>query len=187
MLIPTHRLDLKVRHQLSERKGLRIRPEVDADRQAIRDITFVAFEHMPYAEGDEHELVDILRSASRLYLSLVAELEGLVVGHIAFSRARASDESSNWFALGPVSVLPSLQKQGIGSALIEAGLAKLANEGATGCILTGDPDYYARFGFVLAPELAPPGEPAEFFQVKLLNGTIPSGRIHFDPAFGSDA
>ena len=181
----TYGLNVNVEQRLTEQNGLRIRPEVEADARAIREITFVAFEHMPFAEGDEHELIDTLRAESRLHLSLVAELEGQVVGHIAFSCATASDHSSNWFALGPVSVLPALQKKGIGSALIEAGLAKLASEDAAGCILTGDPDYYTRFGFVLAPELAPPGEPIEFFQVKLINGTLPSGTIHFDPAFGN--
>ncbi len=183
----THGLDVNVGQRLTERNGLRIRPEVEADGRVIREITVVAFEHMPYAEGDEHELIDTLRAESRLYLSLVAEVEGQVVGHIAFSRAKASDKSGDWFALGPVSVLPSFQKKGIGSTLIETGLAKLANEGAAGCILTGDPDYYTRFGFVLAPELAPLGEPIVFFQVKLIDGTMPSGKIHFDPAFGTGA
>ena len=173
--------------RLSEGNGLHIRPEVDDDVLTIREITAAAFEHMTYAAGDEPELIDTLRSASRLYLSLVAELEGQVVGHIAFSRATASNASGDWFALGPVSVLPSHQKKGIGSALIESGITNLASEHAAGCILTGDPGYYTRFGFVLAPELTPPGEPIEFFQIKLINGPKPSGKIHFDPAFGSDA
>jgi predicted N-acetyltransferase YhbS len=162
-----------------------IRPEVETDTLAIREITRAAFEHMPFAAGDEHELIDTLRGQSRLYLSLVAEWERQVVGHIAFSRATAADQSGRWFALGPVSVTPSLQGKGIGAALVEAGLKTLAVDGATGCILTGDPDYYARFGFVLTPELAPAGEPAEYFQIKLIHGSLPSGKIHFDAAFGS--
>ena len=63
-----------------------IRPEVETDTQAIREITRAAFEHMPFAAGDEHELIDTLRAQSRLYLSLVAQWQGQVVGHIAFSR-----------------------------------------------------------------------------------------------------
>ncbi len=164
-----------------------IRPEVETDTQAIREITRAAFEPMPFAAGDEHELIDTLRARSRLYLSLVAEWQGQVVGHIAFSRATTDDQSAHWFALGPVSVTPSLQGMGIGAALVEAGLNALAADGAAGCILTGDPDYYAQFGFVLAPELAPAGEPAEYFQVKLIHGSLPSGKIHFDAAFGSNA
>ena len=76
---------------------------------------------------------------------------------------------------------------GIGAALVEAGLKALAGDGAVGCILTGDPDYYTRFGFVLAPELAPEGEPAEYFQIKVIRGPLPSGKIYFDAAFGSNA
>jgi|GEM_PF-87496 len=162
-----------------------IRPETQGDEQSIRELTFAAFEHMPFAQGDEHELIDTLRAASGLYLSLVAEVDGRVVGHIAFSHATASDGSSGWFALGPVSVLPSLQKKGIGTALITSGLNTLAGEGAAGCILTGDPGYYERFGFGLAPEITPPGEPIEYFQVELLGGNPPDGKVHFDPAFGN--
>jgi predicted N-acetyltransferase YhbS len=164
-----------------------IRLEVEADTPAIREITLAAFEHMPFAAGDEHELIDTLRAQSRLYLSLVAEWQGQVVGHIAFSRATPDDQSDHWFALGPVSVTPSLQGLGIGAALVDAGLKVLAEDAAAGCILTGDPEYYARFGFVLIPELAPESEPAEYFQVKLINGPLPSGKIHFDAAFGSNA
>jgi len=164
-----------------------IRPEVEADTLAIREITRAAFEHMPFAEGDEHELIDTLRGQSRLYLSLVAEWQGHVVGHIAFSRATATDQSGHWFALGPVSVTPSLQGMGIGAALVEAGLKTLSGVGAAGCILTGDPDYYVRFGFVPAAEMAPEGEPAEYFQLKVIHGPLPSGKIHFDAAFGSSA
>ena len=164
-----------------------IRPEVETDTQAIREITRAAFEHMPFAAGDEHELIDTLRAQSRLHLSLVAQWQGQVVGHIAFSRATTDDRSAHWFALGPVSVTPSLQGMGIGAALVEAGLKVLADDGAAGCILTGDPDYYTRFGFVQAPELAPAGEPAEYFQIKVIRGPLPSGKIYFDAAFGSNA
>lgn len=164
-----------------------IRPEVETDTLAIREITRAAFKHMPFAAGDEHELIDTLREQSRLYLSLVAEWQGQVVGHIAFSRATATDQSGHWFALGPVSVTPSLQGMGIGAALVETGLKALAGVGAAGCILTGDPAYYAPFGFVLASEWAPEGEPAEYFQIKVIHGPLPSGRIYFDAAFGSSA
>jgi len=116
-----------------------IRREAEGDASAIREITFAAFEGKAYAEGDEHELVDHLRSDGALAISLVAEIEGRIVGHAAFSPAVASDGSGGWFALGPVSVAPGHQRAGIGSSMIRAGLEELRRAGAAGCILTGDP------------------------------------------------
>lgn len=161
-----------------------LRPERPADERSIRGLTFAAFQGMPYAEGDEHELVDQLRAVGALTISLVAEIEGRVVGHVAFSPAAASDGAEGWFALGPVSVAPGHQRSGIGSALIRRGLDELARSGAAGCILVGDPAYYGRFGFEPAPAIAPPGQPAEYFQVKVLNGPAPAGVVRFHAAFG---
>ena len=163
---------------------LRIRSERSGDEDAIRRITHAAFESMPFAEGDEHELPDLLRAASALDLSLVAEVADRIVGHIAFSPARASDGSAGWYALGPVSVEPAHQRSGIGSALIDAGLRELRDRHAVGCILTGDPNYYSRFGFVNRPASAPSGEPGEYFMLKLFEGGYPEGEISFHEAFG---
>ena len=164
---------------------VRIRAEQPADEDRIRELICAAFEPMPFADGDEHELPDRLRAASALELSLVAELAGRIVGHIAFSPANCSDGTPGWYALGPVSVDPAHQRSGIGSELIDAGLKALRQRSATGCILTGDPNYYRRFGFVLAPELAPADEPKEYFMLKLLGGGRPRGEIFFHEAFGS--
>lgn len=162
-----------------------IRHETAADAAAIRDVTFAAFDGKPYADGDEHELVGRLRTEGALALSLVAETAGEIVGHVAFSPAAAADGSPGWFALGPVSVLPAHQGSGIGAALIRTGLEELRRGGAAGCILVGEPAYYRRFGFEPAPAITPPGQPAAYFQVKVLNGPAPALKVRFHEAFGS--
>jgi putative acetyltransferase len=128
-------------------------------------------------------LVDRLREDGALAISMVAVIEDRIVGHVAFSPASAADGSKGWFALGPVSVEPARQAVGIGSSLIRAGLEELRRTGAAGCILTGDPEYYGRFGFELAPDVAPPGQPKEYFQVVVLNGPPPRSIVRFLPAF----
>lgn len=97
-----------------------VRPEEPKDVFAIREITIAAFENHPFSRQTEHLIIGSLRSASAL-VSLVAEDHGTVVGHIALSPAAIGDTSSGWYLLGPVSVHPDHQGQGIGRALIEAG------------------------------------------------------------------
>jgi putative acetyltransferase len=160
-----------------------IRPERPDDSAAIGFVIRAAFLGKPYAAGDEAELVEALRRKNALVVSLVAELQGSVVGQVALSPAFASDGAAGWYALGPVSVLPEYQSRGIGAALVHEGLQAITKLGANGCILTGDPAYYARFGFALAPSNAPSQEPSEFFMIKLLEGQRPTGPICFDAAF----
>lgn len=167
--------------------GVEIRRERPSDIEAIGQVIDLAFSGMPYADGDEAELVEALRSQHALSVSLVAERGRMIIGQIAFSPARASEGAAGWYALGPVAVLPVHQRAGIGSALVRAGLHAVTELGACGCILTGHPAYYARFGFTVSPETAPPGEPAEFFMVKLLRGELPGGPILFHEAFGATA
>ena len=126
---------------------LRIREEAPADRRAIYALTKEAFESAPHSSGTEQDIVDALREEGALSLSLVAKRDGSVVGHVAFSPLELIPEVGDWYALGPVSVSPRLQRQGIGTALIEAGLARLRDLGASGCALLGDPAFYGRFGF----------------------------------------
>ena len=76
-----------------------------------------------------------------------------------------------------------MQRQGIGGALIAQAKRWLSGQGARGCILTGDPNYYPRHGFLPAPGHAPEAEPAEYFMVLSLSGPIPDGRFRFHPAF----
>ncbi|MGL4490034.1 MAG: GNAT family N-acetyltransferase, partial [Rhizobiaceae bacterium] len=145
--------------------GILIRLERPDDVLAIHDLTKRAFAPMPFAAGDEQDLIDVLRAIGDLTLSLVAEIEGKIVGHIAFSPASASDGSEGWFALGPIAVEPKLQRRGIGKSMIAKGLAHLIAMNASGCILVGNPDYYQRFGFRPFPHLAPDNEPAEYFMI----------------------
>jgi predicted N-acetyltransferase YhbS len=90
-----------------------------------------------------------------------------------------------WFTLGPVSVEPSYQGRGVGRQLIEAGLLDLRERGARGCVLLGDHAYYGRFGFSVVPELAPPGYPAEHFQVLPFSGSLPHLPVGFHAAFSA--
>lgn len=165
------------------RPAVSIRPEEPGDIGAIYDLTRRAFAPMPFAAGDEQDLINALREACALSRSLVVIRDEQVIGHIAFSPAYAADGLPGWFALGPVSVEPDLQGQGIGSALIRAGLEWLGEIQAAGCILTGNPDFYRRFGFELFPELAPPSDPAEYFMILPLACRSPEAIISFHPLF----
>ena len=163
-----------------------IRDETSDDIDAIRELTDVAFRDMSYASGTEAEIVDRLRMADALSVSLVATVGDEVVGHVAFSPAMAADGTHPWFTLGPVSVLPEHQRQGIGSALIEKGLDRLREQGALGCILTGNPDYYRRFGFEVSPQNSPEKDYAEFFMIVRFEDVTPSGAITFHEAFDEE-
>jgi len=164
--------------------AIAIRPEATNDIAIIHRITADAFRDMPFSDGDEPELVDKLRADGDLTLSLVAELDGEVIGHIAFSAVTISDGTRNWYGLGPVSITPELQKQGIGSQLVRRGIANMREIGARGIILLGSPDYYGRFGFEHDPALKYPGPPPEYFQRLVLAGSAPSGVVSYAPAFG---
>lgn len=139
-----------------------IRDEKVSDVMAISEVTKAAFAHHPYSHQTEHFIVDALRAADALVISLVAEIDGKVVGHIAFSAATISSGDEAWYALGPISVLPEHQRQGIGKALIEMGLSRLKALGARGCVLVGDPLYYQQFGFRNIPDLIYEGIPQEY-------------------------
>jgi putative acetyltransferase len=168
-------MDVLIRHERAE------------DHAAIHHITKRAFAPMPFAAGDEQELIGQLRDAGALALSLVAEQDGKLLGQVTFSPAFAADGSPGWFALGPVSVEPELKHQGIGGQLIKAGIAWLREQNAAGCVLVGSPAYYVRFGFRPYPTLAPAGEPAEYFQILPLGVAEPTVVVGFHPAFHDPA
>ncbi|MDR2897157.1 MAG: hypothetical protein LBV30_11030 [Propionibacteriaceae bacterium] len=252
-----------------------IRLEELNDQTAIAAVTKQAFRDMEISQHTEHLVIDALRAAGALTLSMVAELPGVgIVGHIAFSpltitanpeadddavaRAEAptglrpdaesavdassshpGDTSStaqgavavapptfdqaatqppasasttpsqapnqaptspprlaaavlasapasdigSWYCLGPVSVLPVYQGQGIGARLIRAGLNALEAMGATGVILVGHPEYYPRFGFINQPGLIYEGIPDEYVFSLAFNGQYPTGVITDHDAF----
>lgn len=163
-----------------------IRDERPDDAGAIRAITVAAFEGMPYSEQTEAAIVAALRAAGALTLSLVAVEGEDIVGHVAFSPVSINEAAApGWFGVGPVSVRPDRQKAGIGSALMQAGLARLKAANAKGCVLVGDPAYYRRFGFRESSALRYPDLPAEYFQVLDLVGEAPSGIVAFHPGFAA--
>ena len=167
--------------------SMHIRPETPADVADITALIDTAFSGVPYAEGDEAELVVKLRQLGDLAVSLVAEVDSRLVGHVAFSPARSTDGSEGWFALGPIAVAPQRQGEGIGTALVMAGLEAISALGARGCILVGHPGLYRRCGFSNAPDNAPPDQSAEYFMCKVLSGELARGPIYFHDVFSSVA
>ena len=163
--------------------GWTVRAEAPSDIAAIAQVTAAAFATAQHSDGNEAEVIDRLRADGDLALSLVA-VAGGIVGHVAFSPVQISDGSRTWYGLGPVSVTPEFQRRGAGAALVRAGLALLRERSARGCVVLGNPDYYARFGFVHDPVLAYPGPPARFFQRLVLHGAPPSGVVTYAPGFG---
>ncbi|GAA4048601.1 GNAT family N-acetyltransferase [Parerythrobacter jejuensis] len=162
-----------------------IRPERAGDEPAIHALTDAAFRDMPFSDGDEADLIDKLRADGDLVLSLVAtNRDEAIVGHIAFSPVTISDGTSDWYGLGPVSVIPTNQHTGIGGQLIDRGIADMVARNAKGIVLLGNPKYYSRFGFIVEPRLTYAGGPAEYFQTLLLDGELPHGAVNFAPAFG---
>jgi putative acetyltransferase len=114
-----------------------IRKEQNSDIDAITEVTIATFKNHPISRQTEHFIVSALRRGNALTISLVAEINGRVVGHIAFSPIVISDGTKDWYGMGPVSVLPNFQKQGIGKALINEGLSLLKTMEAKGCVLVG--------------------------------------------------
>lgn len=163
-----------------------IRSEGDADIDAITSVTVAAFETLEVSNQTEHFIIRALRAAKALTISLVAESDGRVVGHIAFSPVTISDGTRNWYGLGPVSVLPEYQRRGIGKALIQEGLSRLKDLGAQGCRLVGHPEYYKRSGFENVPGLVHAGVPPEVFLALTLDGNTPQGTVAFHQAFKAD-
>ena len=160
-----------------------LREEKTADIDAISEVTIAAFKNLPVSNQTEQFIIKALRSANALTISLVAEIDDRVVGHIAFSPVVISDGTKDWYGLGPISVLPEYQKQGIGKSLVNRGLSLLREMGGQGCALVGDPNYYKRFGFKNYPELVHEGIPQEVFLALPLNEKVPQGTVEFHESF----
>ena len=163
---------------------MKIRPETPQDISAIEQITVAAFDGKWYSDQTEYLVINRLREAGALSVSLVAEMDGKVIGHVAFSIVTINGEDIGWYGLGPVSVSPELQKQGIGSKLIIEGLSLIREKGAKGCVLEGDPDYYQRFGFKSYPGLFYEGAPDQkYFMALPFYADVPDGKVEFHRAF----
>ncbi|MBX5219850.1 N-acetyltransferase [Rhizobium sp. NLR9b] len=160
-----------------------IRYETPADIDAIHDLTSIAFAAMPYSEGIEAEIIQRLRASGDLTISLVLEEKGEILGHVAFSPVAINGAHRGWFGLGPISVKPGRQRQGIGKALIAKGLALLEEMGASGCALIGNPDVYRGAGFSSDGKLSYHDLDKRLVQRIVLRGPAPSGTLRFAPAF----
>lgn len=161
-----------------------IRPEQDEDHVAIAAITAAAFAGVEHSDQSEPQIIERLRAATDLTISLVALDGDTLVGHVAFSPIMIDRVHGEWFGLGPVSVLPEYQGQGIGSSLIREGLDQLRGRQAAGCVVLGDPAYYCRFGFEHDEKLRYEGAPPEYFmRINFASTASPSGRVDYAPAF----
>jgi putative acetyltransferase len=160
-----------------------VREERPGDAAAIRSVHLAAF---PLAT--EADLVEQLRGDGDAVISLVAVEHGKVVGHVLFSRmsVEADGRGLVGLGLGPVAVVPDRQRTGIGSALVEAGMAKAQSTGAQIIFVLGEPAYYSRFGFDVkcaAPFISTYA--GSYLQARML-GNVPqpvTGRADYAPAF----
>ncbi|ANN21604.1 GCN5 family acetyltransferase [Amycolatopsis orientalis] len=166
-----------------------LRQEIPADREAIHAVHLAAFAKLsvPVVEA---KLVDELRDDGDLIaaLSIVAERDGEVVGHVCCSPGWIGEDGKSAVGLGPLGVLPEYHASGIGSALVHAVLGAADALGYGAVVLLGDPRYYSRFGFVLAEQhgITPPvAEWAQHFQVRTLRAHDPGlqGTFRYSPAF----
>ena len=164
---------------------LLIRPEAPADTAAIEAVTVAAFRNAPHSSLTEHFIVRALREAGQLSVSLVADDDCTVVGHVAVSPVTISDGTVGWYGLGPVSVAPDRQGRGIGAQLVEHALSELRRTGASGCVVLGEPDYYSRFGFIAEPSLTLHGVPPEYFQAVTFAGPLPVGEVSYHESFAT--
>lgn len=164
---------------------MQIRFEHPADAGAIRAVVTAAFRDASHSSGTEAAIVDALRDASALAVSLVAAEAQEIIGYAAFSPVTIDGAAGKWFGLGPVAVGPGRQRGGIGQALIRSGLDHLKGRGAHGCVVLGDPHYYGRFGFVNDPRLRYDGVPQEYFQRLAFGAEHPAGAVDYHRAFAA--
>jgi len=160
-----------------------IRNETDADIEAITEVTAAAFKTLEISNHTEQFIIVALREANALTVSLVAELDGRVIGHLALSPVTIVDGTQGWYGLGPVSVLPEYQRNGIGKALINEGLSRLRDLKPQGCCLVGHPEYYRQFGFQNVTGLGLEGVPQEVFFALSFDGGFPQGNVMFHEGF----
>ncbi|QTD91142.1 GNAT family N-acetyltransferase [Burkholderia anthina] len=167
-----------------------LRDERASDVDAIGRVIVAAFADEPQHGQFERRIVDALRAGGALSVSLVAERDERVIGHVAFSPVSidgAPAASQQWYGLAPLAVRPDCWRQSIGAGLVRTGLDALRRLGARGCVVLGDPAYYARFGFepfdglVFAHAL-----PGHFLALSFeATAPRPSGDVRYHDAFES--
>ncbi len=152
-----------------------IRQETSSDRESVNRVVKAAFETAQHSDGSEHEMVKALRESDAFIpqLSLVAQVDGEIAGHVMFTKAEVDGHTV--LALAPLSVLPAFQKTGIGTALVRKGQEVAREMGFAVSVVLGSEKYYPRFGYVPAAELGilPPFTvPSEnFMAIKLRQDT----------------
>lgn len=164
---------------------MNIRPEAATDANAISAMLKRAFNGVSHSKGTEAAIVRALRAQSALAVSLVAEIQGKVIGHAAFSPVAVGDNTCPWYGLGPLAVEPKYQRLGIGASLVATGLDWLRKRGAAGCVVLGDPAYYGRFGFKTTSGITLAGPPPENFMALVLAGPMASGEVRYHAAFAA--
>lgn len=168
--------------------SLHIRAEKPGDVAGIREVEVGAF-----GREQEADLVDLARSRGKVTISLVAEQEGMIAGHVLFTPvtldpARKDPGAAKGLGLGPIAVQPELQRTGIGGRLVRAGLEQATQAGYGFVVLLGDPRYYSRFGFVPGRDLgltSAYGDGGEFQVKELVRGSLGKlgGRVRYIPEF----
>lgn len=168
---------------------MKIRQEQLNDYEAVYKVVQAAFANAEHADGNEQDLVAALRKSAAYIpeLSLVAEEQGKIIGHIMFTKAFVG--SAAVLALAPLSVLPEYQRQGAGSALVEAGHEVARRLGYGYSVVLGSEKYYPRFGYVPAEsfKIFPPFTvPRENFMAYKLNSTAINldGKLCYAKEFG---
>ncbi|MFT4089862.1 MAG: N-acetyltransferase [Asticcacaulis sp.] len=164
---------------------MQIEDEQSGDAPLISALTTAAFRDAPHSDQRESAIIIGLRDAGALTLSLVVRKGAELIGHIAFSPVRLTGVSGDWYGLGPVSVAPEHQRQGIAAGLIREGLRRIQAGGAAGCTVVGDPAYYQRFGFRHFPTLSYAGIPDEYVMGLGFHDTRPSGQLSYHAAFSA--
>ena len=167
---------------------LTIRREEERDRGSVFRVNELAF-----GRPGEAQLVDALRAGAQPTISLVAEQEGRVVGHIFFSPVTIewATETSTGIGLAPLGVLPAMQRQGIGSQLVRAGLGACRQIGQHAVVVLGHPEFYPKFGFVSASSFGLRCEyavPDDVFMVAELTPGALAGRqglVKYGPEFAN--
>ncbi len=173
--------------------NLKIRQEKVGDYEIVGNVVEEAFKDAEHTDHKEHELVGRLRNSESFIaeLSLVAELDGQIVGHIILTKIKINNNADSFvsLALAPVSVLPAYQGKGIGGALIKQAHEIARSMGYGSVVLLGHKDYYPRFGYRLCSEFGislPFEVPAEYcMAIELTEGGLSgvSGVVEYDPAF----